>query len=596
MSFFYIKWVFFKFKFIVCDKIYPFVTKLLVDEQKVYSLTNYSSKGNFVYSDHNSLIMNVNLEFMKQKTDRRIIFNYKNIKSFEQFKKVTSKTNKFSNCFLTNEPFSKQEKIWSKLLNGAIHKCFERVRVKRRGPILCKKFQRRKKAIKFKNMKEKAASEDDLSKEQALRNFNKIKSNLLNLNNSNNTQTNIWKIKNKFFPKIEPNLPVAKRNLFGQIISNREELKSVYLENFVFRMRSRPILPHLKNYQEEIESQFECILQLTKNRKFPDWSLDDLNKVLKTLKKSQSEDTMGIVNEIFMTQNIGSNLKQSLLLFFNKIKNTNEIPELFKHVYIKAIPKKKKSPLELSSMRGIFLIPKLKAIFIKLIYNSIIDTLELNLSTSNIGARRNKAPRDHLFVLYSVINEMLRSKHACIDLVFRDIKECFDSLWTKKTLLDLHKNGIDSNLLNVMDEMTKEVKIKIKTPVGITEEIVIRDVILQGETLSSILCTNTMDRTSNECKLETFKYKEKVIIPKMGFVDDILDVTKCGNETAEMNEYTRNSINERKLQLHEDKCVRIHIGKKEKECKELEIDIWKTERVESEGEVKIEDKFEETQR
>ena len=36
--------------------------------------------------------------------------------------------------------------------------------------------------------------------------------------------------------------------------------------------------------------------------------------------------------------------------------------------------------------------------------------------------------------------------------------------------------------------------------------------------------------------------------------------------------------------------------KKEKECKELEIDIWKTERVESEGEVKIEDKFEESQR
>ena len=105
------------------------------------------------------------------------------------------------------------------------------------------------------------------------------------LNRSNNTQTSIWKIKNKFFPKIQPNLPVAKKNLAGQIISNREELKSVYLEHFVFRMRSRPILPHLKNYQNEIESQFESILQITKNNKISDWSLDDLNKVLKTLKK-----------------------------------------------------------------------------------------------------------------------------------------------------------------------------------------------------------------------------------------------------------------------------------------------------------------------
>ena len=93
-----------------------------------------------------------------------------------------------------------------------------------------------------------------------------------------------------------------------------------------------------------------------------------------------------------------------------------------------------------------------------------------------------------------------------------------------------------------MDELTKEVKIKIKTPVGITEEIVIRDVILQGETFSSILSTKMMDRTSKECKLETIQYKEKVIIPKMGFVDDILDVTKCGNETTEINEYTRKSM------------------------------------------------------
>ena len=117
---------------------------------------------------------------------------------------------------------------------------------------------------------------------------------------------------------MQPNLPVAKKNSKGQIISNREELKSIYLDNFAFRMRSRPILPHLKNYQQEIESRFENILRITKHKKVPDWSIEELNKVLKTLKKGQSEDTMGIVNEILMPQNIGLDLKQSLLLFFNK--------------------------------------------------------------------------------------------------------------------------------------------------------------------------------------------------------------------------------------------------------------------------------------
>ena len=46
---------------IVCDKIFPFVTKLLIDEQKIYSLTNYVSKTKIVYSDHNSLVINMNI-------------------------------------------------------------------------------------------------------------------------------------------------------------------------------------------------------------------------------------------------------------------------------------------------------------------------------------------------------------------------------------------------------------------------------------------------------------------------------------------------------------------------------------------------------
>ena len=78
----------------------------------------------------------------------------------------------------------------------------------------------------------------------------------------------------------------------------------------------------------------------------------------------------------------------------------------------------------------------------------------------------------------------------------------------------------------------------------------------------------------------------------MGFVDDILDVTKCGKDTANMNEFTRNSINERKLQLNKDKCVRIHIGKRERECETLKMDLWKTKRVECNGEVKLEDHYE----
>ena len=97
-------------------------------------------------------------------------------------------------------------------------------------------------------------------------------------------------------------------------------------------------------------------MNLTKANKYPDWTIDDLNKAIKSLKSSQSQDTMGVVNELFMIQNIGSDLKLSILQIFNIIKKTNHIPEFFKHVYVTAIPKKRKAALNLTSEHGICLV------------------------------------------------------------------------------------------------------------------------------------------------------------------------------------------------------------------------------------------------
>ena len=110
----------------------------------------------------------------------------------------------------------------------------------------------------------------------------------------------------------------------------------------------------------------------------------------------------------------------------------------------------------LENLRGLFLVPKLRSILVKLIYNSISDDLEEQLSPSNIGARKGKAPRDHLFVVYSVINEVLRSKEERkIDLVFYDISDCFNALWVTKSLLDLHSNGLNNSYLNLLHELSK---------------------------------------------------------------------------------------------------------------------------------------------
>ena len=178
-------------------------------------------------------------------------------------------------------------------------------------------------------------------------------------------------------------------------------------------------------------------------------------------------------------------------------------------MFITAIPKSKhKSPLNLMNQRGIFLVPKLRTIFSKLIYNSTIETIEENLSVSNIGARRKKAPRDHLFVLNSVIHDIVEGMDGReLDLVYYDLTQAYDSLWVTHTLTDLYENNINSNLLNLIFELSKEARISIKTPVGVSETKKIEENIMQGENLSSILCTTTVDKVSKDCPIEYFKYK-----------------------------------------------------------------------------------------
>ena len=96
----------------------------------------------------------------------------------------------------------------------------------------------------------------------------------------------------------------------------------------------------------------------------------------------------------------------------------------------------------------------------KLINRTIMDSLEENLTASNIGARKGRATRDHVFVINSIINETIRDKRRKpLDMVLYDIKQCYDSLWMEKTLIDLEENGVKNDILNLIYETSKMSKL-----------------------------------------------------------------------------------------------------------------------------------------
>ena len=60
----------------------------------------------------------------------------------------------------------------------------------------------------------------------------------------------IWKILKKNYPQDLNKIPMGKKDRKGNIITNHEGLKSLFLDTYVNRLRNRPMKPDLEELKE----------------------------------------------------------------------------------------------------------------------------------------------------------------------------------------------------------------------------------------------------------------------------------------------------------------------------------------------------------
>ena len=140
--------------FIVCEKVMPFVTKMIIDEAREHVLTNFNpirTGGRAIESDHNTEILKLNLQYERRKMDRIELFNFKNIECQENFNFFTSETNDFSDCFKLNLSFKEKTAKWKKTLDSLFYKSFKKVRITPHKPQITKisELMEERKTIKY---------------------------------------------------------------------------------------------------------------------------------------------------------------------------------------------------------------------------------------------------------------------------------------------------------------------------------------------------------------------------------------------------------------------------------------------------------------
>ena len=95
-------------------------------------------------------------------------------------------------------------------------------------------------------------------------------------------------------------------------------------------------------------------LKLSSQKKTEPFNMEDLDTVLKAIQTNKAQDPEGISRIIFKNSVIGSDLKESLLILFNKLKSEGKIPEFMRKAVVTTIPKKGKKLL--LKTKGVYLL------------------------------------------------------------------------------------------------------------------------------------------------------------------------------------------------------------------------------------------------
>ena len=88
------------------------------------------------------------------------------------------------------------------------------------------------------------------------------------------------------------------------------------------------------------------------------------------------------------------------------------------------------------------------------------------MSDSNIGARKHMNIRNHLFVIYAIINSVVKGNFGCIDIQIYDLVQAFNALWLDDCLNDVYEAVSEENCddkLALIYEINKENKVAVNT-------------------------------------------------------------------------------------------------------------------------------------
>lgn len=170
----------------------------------------------------------------------------------------------------------------------------------------------------------------------------------------------------------------------------------------------------------------------------------------------------------------------------------------------------------------------------KWLYTKSAPTLDEAGTENAFGGRKERSVKEVLLIVKLVQDHTKWTKRPLI-LKFLDIRKFFDTMNYKTALIEAYKSGLKGKSWRMYKAINKEKVCIPSTPLGDCGEIEIQQVFVQGSSDAMLMAWNMVD-SYNKAAPGSLTFDpvfcvEGVEIPRLGFVDDLLEFTRTIDET-----------------------------------------------------------------
>ena len=148
----------------------------------------------------------------------------------------------------------------------------------------------------------------------------------------------------------------------GILYTKSDDIKRALLKAYKERFENRKIDPQLNKYKIIRDELCYKRLKHTSTITTPEWDIESLRFVLRSLKKGKARDPENMCNDLFKPDIAGIDFQNGLLFVLNSIKRKQILPKKMEKINITSIWKKKGSRNSIKNQRGICVGPVLRTI------------------------------------------------------------------------------------------------------------------------------------------------------------------------------------------------------------------------------------------